>query len=154
MGDRAPVSLRPTFDLGAVDITSRSSGYCKLRTHVRHGNGTWLNLERQRPRNSKLTAAAACEKRERRKQTNSLLRKTRVLQIRRETRKQPHECPERLRPGLYNDILLPQGALSLYIGIKMEKVCCVATSTDTRTWCLELTRSDVRPCAKRHGINM
>ena len=34
----------------------------------------------------------------------------------------------------------------------MEKVCCIATSTGTRTWCLELTRSDVRPCAKRHAI--
>ena len=55
-----------------------------------------------------------------------------------------------LRGGVFiSDILGPQGG-PFNICFKMEKVCRVATLTGDRTWCLELTHSDVRPCAKRH----
>ena len=37
----------------------------------------------------------------------------------------------------------------LILGIKMEKICCIETSTGNQTYCPKLLLSDVRPCAKR-----
>ena len=67
----------------------------------------------------------------------SLLRARQILQIHQETRKQPHECPERgsvaHRSVLYKlTSWATRGALCY--GHQNGKVCCIATSIENQTY--------------------
>ena len=75
-----------------------------------------------------------------------------ILQIHRETRKQPHECPERgnvaCRSGLYKmTSWAPRGAL--IIGIKMERFLNIDRETNigTSSFCSKYSPLRQAPCA-------